>query len=114
MLGADGRVDAPGLDAWRLGVAAGYTDDTLALNLRSSRGEVKTVFGGLYAGALYGALDIKLGLSGISCGSGMIGNGGDSPCLHARRRGYRRSCSTSSWTAPRRRRLSTRMAFSTS
>ncbi|WP_238250327.1 autotransporter outer membrane beta-barrel domain-containing protein, partial [Methylobacterium persicinum] len=44
--------------------AAGYTDDTLALNLRSSRGEVKTVFGGLYAGALYGALDIKLGVMG--------------------------------------------------
>ncbi|MFC6746088.1 autotransporter domain-containing protein [Methylobacterium persicinum] len=54
VLGADGRVDAPGLDAWRLGVAAGYTDDTLALNLRSSRGEVKTVFGGCMRGPCTG------------------------------------------------------------
>lgn len=64
VLGADGRLDVPGLDGWRVGVAGGYTDDMLAVNARSSRGDLKTVFGGAYAGALYGALDVKLGVLG--------------------------------------------------
>lgn len=64
VLGADQRLDAPGLERWRLGVAGGYFDNTLSLGLRSSRGDVKAVFRGLYAGALYEALDIKLGVLG--------------------------------------------------
>lgn len=64
VLGADGRVDAPVFNGWRVGVAGGYTDDTLSVNARSSRGDLKTVFGGAYAGALYGSLDIKLGVLG--------------------------------------------------
>jgi hypothetical protein len=61
------------------------------------------------------AIDGKTsGLSGISCGSGMIGNGGDSPCLHARPRRYRPSCWISFSMAPRRRRPLTRTDYSTS
>jgi len=64
VLGADGRLDTAELSAWRVGVAGGYTDDTLAVNARSSRADLKTVFGGAYAGALLGSVDVKLGVMG--------------------------------------------------
>ncbi|MBV8449451.1 MAG: autotransporter domain-containing protein, partial [Hyphomicrobiales bacterium] len=46
---------------WRFGFAAGYTNDSLTVSARGSSGTFESVFGGLYAGASFGALQIRAG-----------------------------------------------------
>ena len=46
---------------WRFGVAAGYTDDSLKVQARSSSGDYQSIFGALYGKASYGAIDLKAG-----------------------------------------------------
>src|SRR5262249_12599602 len=46
---------------WRFGVAAGYTDDKLKIANRLSSGDYQSIFGAVYGGASFGALDVKLG-----------------------------------------------------
>jgi outer membrane autotransporter protein len=48
-------------DDWRIGVAAGYTDDSLKVQARSSSGDYQSIFGALYGKASYGAIDLKAG-----------------------------------------------------
>lgn len=62
--GVDARVDGAYFNNWRIGVAGGYTSDDLTVRQRQSSGTFETYFGGLYAGAHYGAVDIKLGALG--------------------------------------------------
>ncbi len=65
VLGGDTRIDSAALlGTWRVGIAGGYTNDSLTISNRASDGSFETYFGGLYAGASYGALDVKLGLMG--------------------------------------------------
>ena len=60
VLGADGRLPAF-LGAWSLGIAGGYTNDAIDVSRRASAGTVESVTAGLYAGARYGAVDLRLG-----------------------------------------------------
>ena len=46
---------------WRFGVAAGYTDDSLKVQARTSSGDYQSIFGALYGKASYGAIDLKAG-----------------------------------------------------
>ena len=46
---------------WRIGAAGGYTTDSLKVSTRASSGKFTSVYGALYAGANYGAVDLKLG-----------------------------------------------------
>jgi outer membrane autotransporter protein len=46
---------------WRFGVAAGYTDDSLRVQARTSSGDYQSIFGALYGKASYGAIDLKAG-----------------------------------------------------
>ena len=46
---------------WRLGLAGGYTNDSIDVSQRGSSGTFESVFGGLYAGASFGALQIRAG-----------------------------------------------------
>ena len=46
---------------WRLGLAGGYTDDTIHVAQRLSSADFQTVFGGLYAGASLGAVHVRAG-----------------------------------------------------
>jgi outer membrane autotransporter protein len=64
VIGGDGRVDGPYFNNWRIGLAGGYMSDDLRVKARASSGTFETYFGGLYAGAQYGAIDIKLGALG--------------------------------------------------
>ena len=64
VLGVDARIDGAYFNNWRIGVAGGYTNDDLRVSGRGSSGSFETYFGGLYAGAQYGAVDIKLGVLG--------------------------------------------------
>lgn len=64
VLGIDARIDGAYFNNWRIGVAGGYTNDDLRVSGRASSGSFETYFGGLYAGAQYGAVDIKLGVLG--------------------------------------------------
>ena len=47
---------------WRFGFAAGYTDDSLKVQARTSSGDYQSIFGALYGGASYGAIDLKAGV----------------------------------------------------
>ena len=49
------------LDAWRAGVAGGYTNTSFTSHLDGGSGTLQGVFGSLYAGARYGAVDVRLG-----------------------------------------------------
>ena len=62
-LGIDTRVDAPLLENWRLGLAGGYTSDAFFVSNGGGHGTFENVFGTLYGGARYGAVDIRLGAS---------------------------------------------------
>ena len=64
VLGVDTRVDWASFANWHIGVAGGFTGDDVRVRDRASSGTVETYFGGLYAGAQYGAVDIKLGALG--------------------------------------------------
>ena len=46
---------------WRFGVAGGYTDDNIKVANRLSSGDYQSIFGAVYGGASFGALDLKLG-----------------------------------------------------
>ncbi|MBV9738969.1 MAG: autotransporter domain-containing protein, partial [Hyphomicrobiales bacterium] len=46
---------------WRLGLAGGYTNDSIAVNQRGSSGTFESVFGGVYAGASFGSLQLRAG-----------------------------------------------------
>jgi outer membrane autotransporter protein len=48
---------------WRLGAAAGYTDDRIKVNARLASGELESVFGALYGGASLGAVDLRAGVA---------------------------------------------------
>jgi outer membrane autotransporter protein len=45
----------------RLGLAGGYTNDSLNVRARLSSGTFESAFGGLYAGATFGAIGLKAG-----------------------------------------------------
>ncbi len=65
VLGGDTRIDGNAfLSNWRIGIAGGYSNDSLTVADRASNGTYETYFGGLYAGAQYGAVDVKLGVLG--------------------------------------------------
>jgi len=57
VLGADTRLGAD----WRVGVTGGYTYTSLDVTGRQSSGSVESGFGGAYAGASYGALQLRVG-----------------------------------------------------
>ncbi len=48
-------------NAWRGGIAGGYTNSTFHSRLDGGAGTVQGVFGSLYGGARYGAVDIRIG-----------------------------------------------------
>ena len=60
IIGADAAEHALG-GTFRLGVAGGYTDDSLKVANRQSSGDYQSVFGALYGGASFGAVDVKAG-----------------------------------------------------
>ncbi|QIJ74380.1 hypothetical protein GU700_07185 [Methylobacterium sp. NI91] len=57
VLGADARFD----ERWRVGVAGGYTFNTLDLTARQSTATVESAYGALYAGAGFGPVQLRLG-----------------------------------------------------
>ena len=57
VLGADTRLGS----TWRVGVAGGYTYTALDVMGRLSSGGVESGFGGAYAGANFGAMQVRLG-----------------------------------------------------
>jgi outer membrane autotransporter protein len=65
IIGADAAQRALG-GTWRLGLAGGYTDDTLKVANRSTSGDYQSIFGALYGGASYGAVDLKAGVIGAT------------------------------------------------
>ncbi|MBW0003533.1 MAG: autotransporter domain-containing protein [Hyphomicrobiales bacterium] len=46
---------------WRFGLAGGYTNDSITVNQRGSSSTFESVFGGAYAGASFGALQLRAG-----------------------------------------------------
>jgi fibronectin-binding autotransporter adhesin len=46
---------------WRFGLAGGYTNDSIDVSERGSSGTFESVFGGVYAGASFGALQLRAG-----------------------------------------------------
>ncbi len=60
VLGVDTQLSTPGTP-WRVGVAGGYTSDAYGVKDRSSSGTFESIFGSVYGGARYGAVDIRLG-----------------------------------------------------
>jgi outer membrane autotransporter protein len=46
---------------FRLGLVGGYTSDSLTVNQRLSSGNFESVFGGVYGGASFGAIQLRLG-----------------------------------------------------
>ena len=62
-LGIDTRVEAKLLGNWRVGVAGGYTNDDFSVSGGGGHGTFENVFGTLYGGARYGAVDVRLGAS---------------------------------------------------
>jgi outer membrane autotransporter protein len=46
---------------WRFGHAGGYTSDSITVNQRGSSATFESVFGGAYAGANFGALQLRAG-----------------------------------------------------
>ena len=61
VLGADTRLDAKGLENWQVGVTGGYTNTQFTVHDGGGTGTYENAFGGLFAGARYGAVDIRLG-----------------------------------------------------
>lgn len=61
ILGIDTPLDRIGGDKWRAGVAGGYTSTSFKSPLDGGSGTVQNVFGSLYGGARYGAVDLRLG-----------------------------------------------------
>jgi fibronectin-binding autotransporter adhesin len=47
---------------FRLGLAGGYTSDSLSVKQRLSSGSFESVFGGLYGGASFGAIELRTGV----------------------------------------------------
>ncbi len=64
VLGGDVRIDGSAFNNWRIGLVGGYTNDQIDVKARGASGSVETFFGGVYGGAHYGAVDIKLGVTG--------------------------------------------------
>ncbi|MFI5014047.1 MAG: autotransporter domain-containing protein [Hyphomicrobiales bacterium] len=60
IIGADAAEHALG-GTFRLGLAGGYTDDSLKVANRLSSGDYQSIFGALYGGASFGAIDLKAG-----------------------------------------------------
>jgi outer membrane autotransporter protein len=46
---------------WRFGLAGGYTNDQITVNQRGSSSTFESVFGGAYAGASFGAFQLRAG-----------------------------------------------------
>jgi outer membrane autotransporter protein len=46
---------------WRFGLAGGYTNDSITVNQRGSSSTFESVFGGAYAGASFGAFQLRAG-----------------------------------------------------
>ena len=46
---------------WRFGLAGGYTNDSITVNQRGSSATFESVFGGAYAGASFGAFQLRAG-----------------------------------------------------
>ena len=46
---------------WRFGLAGGYTNDRITVNQRGSSATFESVFGGAYAGASFGAVQLRAG-----------------------------------------------------
>ena len=63
VLGADAPVPGAFGNAWRVGVAGGYTHDDLSVKARNSSGTFESVFGALYGAADYGPVAVRLGAS---------------------------------------------------
>lgn len=61
ILGIDTPLDRIGGDKWRAGLAGGYTNTSFKSPLDGGSGTVQSVFGSLYGGARYGAVDLRLG-----------------------------------------------------
>ena len=61
-LGIDSKVDAKPFDNWRVGISGGYTSDNFSV-AGGGQGTFENVFGTLYGGARYGAVDVRLGAS---------------------------------------------------
>jgi outer membrane autotransporter protein len=57
IVGADAAIDA----RYRFGFAGGYTSTSLNVDSRASTGEVQTIFGSVYGGARFGAVDLRYG-----------------------------------------------------
>jgi autotransporter-associated beta strand protein len=68
LLGADTRLG----ERWRVGVAGGYTFNTLDLTARQSTATVESGYGALYAGAGFGPVQVRLG--GSYAGSSLATN----------------------------------------
>jgi fibronectin-binding autotransporter adhesin len=58
-----GDVSASGVMGgdWRFGLAGGYTNDQISVSQRGSSATFESVFGGAYAGASFGALQLRAG-----------------------------------------------------
>jgi fibronectin-binding autotransporter adhesin len=58
-----GDVSASGVMGgdWRFGLAGGYTNDQISVSQRASSATFESVFGGAYAGASFGALQLRAG-----------------------------------------------------
>ncbi|MFI4997506.1 MAG: autotransporter domain-containing protein, partial [Hyphomicrobiales bacterium] len=65
IIGADAAEHAWG-GTVRLGLAGGYTDDSLKVQARNSSGDYQSIFGALYGGASFGAIDLKAGVIGAT------------------------------------------------
>jgi fibronectin-binding autotransporter adhesin len=65
IIGADAAEHAWG-GTIRLGLAGGYTDDSLKVQARNSSGDYQSIFGALYGGASFGAIDLKAGVIGAT------------------------------------------------
>jgi fibronectin-binding autotransporter adhesin len=60
VLGAD-VTKTWGSGIFRLGLAGGYTNDSLNVSQRLSSGTFESVFGGIYGGASFGAIELRAG-----------------------------------------------------
>ena len=60
VLGIDTPIDRVFGNSWRTGVAVGYTDTTFRSPLDGGSGTVQGVYGSLYTGTRFGAVDVRL------------------------------------------------------
>jgi fibronectin-binding autotransporter adhesin len=61
VLGGDVSTTGFAGSEWRLGVAGGYTNDTVSVGRRLSSADFENVFGGIYAGASFGPVHLRTG-----------------------------------------------------